>query len=85
MDFSDALRVMKAGQRVSRRGWIEPGKYIYWVGASTVRTPDGQVVEQPAHALFFRPHKGEAGQAEPWLPSFDALAAEDWYVVEDTD
>ena len=77
MDFPDALRHIKAGGRVARRSWIEPGKYIYWVPASTTVTPDGQTVELAGHALFFRPHKGERGLAEPWVPLPDALAATD--------
>ncbi|MBR7673562.1 Thoeris anti-defense Tad2 family protein [Streptomyces daliensis] len=79
MDYSDALRVIKAGGRVARRSWVEPGKYIFWTPAATVETPDGRCVERVGHALFFRPFKGENGQVEPWLPSFDAQAGEDWY------
>lgn len=85
MDFSQALRAMKDGHRVSRKGWTEPGKYVYWVPESTVRTPDGLPRRLVAHALFFRPHKGPDGTVEPWLPSFDAQAADDWYVVEEPD
>lgn len=85
MDYSDALRAMKTGQRIARRSWIEPGKYVYWVPPGQTTTPDGIARDLVGHALFFRPHKGERGMVEPWLPSFDAQAGCDWYVVTDGD
>jgi hypothetical protein len=82
MDFSEALRAMKDdGVCVTRASWVEPGKYVYWVPASTVRTPDGVVRDLVGYGVFVRPHKGQRGVAEPWLPSFDALHADDWTVV----
>lgn len=76
MDYSEALGALKAGRRISRRSWIEPGKYVYWVPGSTITTPDGATRTLVAHALFVRPHKDSA---EPWLPSFDAQSADDWF------
>jgi hypothetical protein len=82
MDFSDALRAMKAGRRVARSSWIEPGKYVYWVPPTQTTTPDGKVCDLVGYALFFRPHKGPRGTVEPWLPTFDGAAADDWYDVD---
>lgn len=83
MDFSDALRALRAGHRVTRTSWIEPGKYLYWVPSGEVRTPDGLVRDFVGYAVFVRPGKGARGTAEPVLPSFDGLAGEDWEIVED--
>ena len=80
MDYSEALRAMKErGARVARASWREPGKYVYWQPARAVQTPDGRQRTLVGHCLFVRPHKGTV---EPWLPSFDAQAADDWYDVD---
>ncbi|MFF0445901.1 MW1434 family type I TA system toxin [Streptomyces sp. NPDC004609] len=85
MDFSEALRAIKAGARVTRTSWVEPGKYVYWEPSREVRTPDGAVRDLVGHAVFVRPHKGSRGVAEPWLPTFDGMAGDDWAVVEETE
>jgi hypothetical protein len=84
MDYSEALRVIKAGGRVSRRSWIEPGKYVYWVAASETTLPDGTPVERSAEALFYRPGKGERqiGLVESYSPASDAQVADDWYDID---
>lgn len=81
MDFSDALRAMKAGARVSRSSWKEPGKYIYRVEPRETTLPNGQKVEHSAEYLFYRPAKGDHGLVEPYAPLPDALETDDWYVV----
>lgn len=83
MDFSDALRAMKEGHRVSRASWKEPGKYIYRVPPHETTLPDGTTVEQSATYLFYRPAKGDHGLVEPYAPLPDALEGEDWYIVEE--
>ncbi len=82
MDFSDALRAMKAGRCVARGSWLEPGKYIYRVPPANTSLPDGSCVEQSATYLFYRPAKGVRGLVEPYAPLPDALEADDWYPVE---
>ncbi|MFF6973366.1 Thoeris anti-defense Tad2 family protein [Streptomyces tsukubensis] len=82
MDYSEALRALKSGCCITRASWLEPGKYVYWVPPSSKRTPDGEVRDFVGYAVFVRPHKGERGGAEPWLPSFDALNADDWEIVD---
>ncbi|WP_165988438.1 MW1434 family type I TA system toxin [Streptomyces sp. YIM 98790] len=82
MNYSEALSALKAGRRIARRSWIEPGKWVSWKPAEEVTAPDGRVFTQVAHALFWRPNKGTT---EPWLPSFDAQAGDDWYDVDAED
>lgn len=84
MDYSEALRIIKAGGRVSRRSWIEPGKFVYWVPASETTLPDGTVVERSAEALFYRPAKGarQIGLVESYSPASDAQVAEDWFDID---
>jgi hypothetical protein len=83
MDYSDALQAMKSGNRVTRTSWIEPGKYVYWMPPSEVRTPTGAVMDLVGYPVFVRPDKGERGVAEPCLPTFDGLAGNDWVIVDD--
>jgi hypothetical protein len=84
MDYSDALRLIRNGGRVARSSWVEPGKYIYWVGQSQTTLPDGSPVELAGHPLFYRPAKGDRGLGlvEPYAPGPDAQSADDWYEVE---
>ncbi|MCF6524997.1 hypothetical protein [Streptomyces sp. JJ36] len=84
MDYSEALRRIRAGGRVSRRSWIQPGKYVYWVQPSETTLPDGSPVELAGHALFYRPAKGARGigQVEPYYAGPDAQGADDWYDVD---
>lgn len=79
------MRMVKKGRRISRASWREPGKYIYWAPAGETTLPDGRTVALLAHALFYRPTKGEHphGQVEPWQASADAMAGADWYVVDE--
>ncbi|MEV0263889.1 hypothetical protein AB0I49_21470 [Streptomyces sp. NPDC050617] len=86
MDFSDALRALKAGRCMARGSWVEPGKYIYRVPANT-SLEDGSSAEHSATHLFYRPAKGARGLVEPYTPLPytplpDALEAGDWYLVE---
>lgn len=80
MRFGDALKEMQDdGAAISRESWLEPNKYVYWVPEEVITAPDGSQRNLVAHARFVRPHKNTV---EPWLPSFDALAADDWFTVD---
>jgi hypothetical protein len=68
MDFSEALKALKAGQKVARSGWNGPNQYI------EMQRPD-------AHSKMSLPYifiSTVQGDLVPWLPSQTDLLAEDW-------
>lgn len=86
MDFSEALKLLKAGKRVARRGWNGKGMFIFLVNGSTFtvnREPllsimgEGTQVNYHAHVDM----KTANGQVVPWLCSQTDMLAEDWEEV----
>lgn len=86
MDFSDALKCIKRGQRVSREGWNGKNMFIFLVPGSTFevnREPllsilgAGTMVDYHGHVDM----RTATGQIVPWLCSQTDLLAVDWGVV----
>ncbi|MGK5628268.1 Thoeris anti-defense Tad2 family protein [Streptomyces sp. URMC 123] len=78
MDFSAALELMKKGRRMARKGWIQPGKYVYLEPESTCVAPDGETRTLVAHLRF----KNAEGKVQVGVqPSHAGLLADDWYDV----
>lgn len=79
MDFADALRALKRGERVAREGWNGKGMWI--------------VIIHPGNAMFTKFGEGlpmqpcigmrtAGGVMQPgWLASQADLLAEDWRIV----
>ena len=88
MDFSDALEMLKLGQKVCRFGWNGKGMFIYLVPANkypasgnTFGTmvgvfPDDMIPYGPYVAM-----KTAQDNVVPWLCSQTDLLAEDWMVI----
>jgi len=82
-DFAWALRHVKAGGRVQRRGWNGKGMFIFLVPGSTFqvnREPllsilgEGTEVNYHGHVDM----KTANGQIVPWLCSQTDMLADDW-------
>ncbi len=72
-DFSEALRLLKAGHRVARIGWNGKGMWIQ------VQYPD-------AHSKMTLPYiymKTTQGDLVPWLASQTDILSSDWATVDD--
>ena len=87
MDFSEALKEIKAGKLVSREGWNGKGMFIFLVNGSTFVVnreplinifPEGTYINYHAHVDM----KTADGTIVPWLCSQTDLLASDWGVVE---
>jgi hypothetical protein len=87
MDFSDALKELKAGLRVARKGWNDKGMFIFLVPGSTFVVnrapllgiyPEGTQINYHAHVDM----KTTTGEVVPWLCSQTDMLADDWGVVE---
>ena len=83
MDFSDALRRVKAGACVARAGWNGKNMFIFLVKGSTFQVnrppllgmfPEGTPINYHGHIDM----RTADGTIVPWLASQTDLLAEDW-------
>ena len=74
MDFGDAIRCMKRGQRVARAGWNGKGMWLEYVSDAEMG-PLGLRLE-PFISMFTAQQK-----RIPWLASQADMLANDWRVV----
>lgn len=87
MDFSDALKLIKQGKRVTRKGWNGKDMFLFFVPGSRFAVnrppllgiyPEGTVIDYHAHIDM----KTAQGYVVPWLASQSDLLGEDWEEVE---
>ena len=71
MDFSEALKLLKAGKRLARKGWWDNGIYV------TAQYPDKNSKNTKPYLMM---HK--KGDKFPLDLSCESIFAEDWEVVE---
>ncbi|SFK98021.1 Thoeris anti-defense Tad2 family protein [Streptomyces pini] len=79
MDFSAALELLRDGRRMARRGWIQPGKYVYLEPESVCVGPDGRSRPLAAHLRFVTADGTVQAGVQP---SHAGLLADDWYDVD---
>lgn len=84
MDFSLALRAMKSGQIVARLAWKNPGKFVCTMSCQFV-DPDESKPEELVTMKRFLVWRNDAGEYVPWVPSQDAILAEDWFIGKSGD
>ena len=97
VDFSDALRALKDGKRITRAGWIDKDRWFAMSGGI-----GGHVID---HTKFWSPHNAAYAKSQPngevrvlpcitmktasgeifmgWVPSQLDMFAEDWVVLDD--
>ncbi len=86
MDFSEALKMIRAGKRVARDGWNGKGMFLFLVPGSKFKVnrppllgiyPEGTEIDYHAHIDM----RTAGGQIVPWLASQTDLLANDWKEV----
>ena len=89
MDFSEALKFVKAGQKIARRGWNGQNQYVVWqpgypegiaINKNTAEAtgiPEGTVCRFKPYLLFKTPQR----EFVPWLASQTDLLSNDWGIV----
>ena len=86
LSFGDALKALKAGQRVARTGWNGKGMFVYLVpaasypvqtGAAKAHFGDGAMVPYNAYMAI----KNVDETVSTWVPSVNDCIAEDWMVL----
>ncbi len=86
MDFGDAVRALKAGDKVARAGWNGKGMFLFLVSGSTFTVnrppllgiyPEGTSINYHAHIDM----KTAQDTVVPWLASQTDVLAEDWTIA----
>jgi hypothetical protein len=84
IDFGEALRLLRQGDRVARKGWNGKGMWLMLVPAdqwSTSVGPNPHSVGDGAHRLPWIAMKTADDGLVPWLASQTDMLAEDWAIV----
>ena len=78
MDFSDALREAKAGNKIARKGWNGKGM---WVACESVagKVTNHDVTAKISHPLLLIKNVNDTFAT--WVPSITDIFAEDWEVL----
>ena len=69
LDFGEALKLLKDGKRVARRGWNGKGQYVYLRRATNY--------DEPVLVIHTAQDKTQPG----WLASQSDMLATDWEMV----
>jgi len=87
MNFSDALKRIKLGERLFRKGWNGANQFIFMVEGS-----EFEVNRKPLLGIYPRgttikylPHidiKTVDGSVVPWICSQGDMFAEDWAITQ---
>jgi len=87
MDFGDAVRALKDGKKVARKGWNGKGMFLYFVPAGNY-SPCTEVAKQLVNEDGLVPYapyiamKTAQGYVVPWLASQTDILSDDWEIVE---
>ncbi len=95
--FGEAIRRLKSGQKVARKGWNGKGMYLYLVHGTTVDKenlrneasqilPGDEVAMHGTDVAEFLPHidmrTANGDICVGWLASQTDMLSEDWVIVE---
>lgn len=84
MYFGAAIREVKGGKRIARKGWNGKGQYVELATSISYRNAAGDVVNAEHQAIgnAALAFVGTSGVQLGWLASQADMLADDWYVVE---
>lgn len=82
--FGDAIKYMKRGLRVKRKGWNGKNQYIQLARNISYMSPDGAVVNCDHDAIGNQAiaFVGTSGTQMGWLASQADMLADDWVFVD---
>lgn len=82
--FGEAIKYMKRGMRVARKGWNGKKQYIQLATAISYKTADGVIVNCDHDAIGNKAvaFVGTSGVQMGWLASQADMLAEDWVFAE---
>lgn len=87
MNFGEAIKALKKGERVARNGWNGKGMFVYLVGQASYPAMTGVAKKYfgenalvPYNAYMAIKNVNET--VSTWVPSVNDCLAEDWEIVE---
>lgn len=82
--FGEAIRRLKAGQKVARKGWNGKSQYIQLATGISYKSATGEIVNCEHDAIGNKAiaFVGTSGVQMGWLASQADMLAEDWIVAE---
>lgn len=82
--FGDAIKYMKRGLKVARKGWNGKKQYIQLASGVSYKTPEGEIVNCEHDAIGNKAvaFVGTSGVQMGWLASQADMLAEDWVFAE---
>lgn len=82
--FGDAIKYLKRGMKVARKGWNGKKQYIQLATGISYRTADGKIVNCNHEAIgnMAIAFVGTSGVQMGWLASQADMLAEDWIFAE---
>lgn len=83
-DFGEAIRLMKDGHKVCRKGWNGKKQYIQLASDISYKTTEGEIVNCEHDAIGNQAiaFVGTSGAQMGWLASQADMLAEDWTFAE---
>ena len=83
--FGDAIKYLKRGMKVARKGWNGKKQYIQLATGISYKTADGDIVncEHDAIGNMAIAFVGTSGVQMGWLASQADMLAEDWKFAEE--
>lgn len=82
--FGDAIKLLKRGMKVARKGWNGKKQYIQLATGISYKTADGEIVNCDHDAIGNKAiaFVGTSGVQMGWLASQADMLSEDWEIVE---
>lgn len=83
--FGEAIKYLKRGMKVARKGWNGKNQHIELAGSISYVSPDGEVINCNHDAIGNKAiaFVGTSGVQMGWLASQADMLAEDWVFVEE--
>lgn len=84
MNFGEALRHLKEGEKLSREGWNGKNQYIELATNISYETLNGKIVNAQHDTIGNKAiaFVGTSGIQLGWLASQADMLAEDWFIFE---
>ena len=85
-DFGQAIKFLKSGFKLARKGWNGKGMFVYYIPANLYEsyTEVGKSIADENGKVKYNPYfaiKNVDNSVSTWIPSVNDCLAEDWYVV----
>ena len=83
--FGEAIKYLKRGMKVARKGWNGKNQYIQLVTGISYRTAAGRIINCEHEAIENKAiaFVGTSGVQMGWLASQADMLADDWVIVEE--